>query len=362
MRGTAVVVGAGVAGLAVARGLHAAGWVVEARERGPGLPTSGTALGMWPEAMEALDRLDAGEQVRAMSVEARGALLLRPDGSQIARLGDNRSARLIARPALHTALADGLPADLIRWGSPVETLTDLPEADVVVAADGVHSTLREALWGVRPRDLASITFRGTVPVFVDSATETWGPSRLFGITPQHGEVANWFACLRADALHDGALRRATPETDRPGLLRQLYGNWHPGVLEVLDSLDGTDVDRRRLVEVPPLASYVNGNVVLVGDSAHAMAPNLGRGACESLLDAVCLVQALTHGADVGSALERYDAERRTATTRTVRLARILNRVSTAGRLVPVRDSAVSAAARLASWRPGATLRPAGQDS
>lgn len=87
MRGSAVVIGAGIAGLATARGLLGAGWSVRVLERSSGLPGAGTALGMWPEAMRALDRLGVGEQVRAASVEQRGARLLRPDGTEIAHLG-----------------------------------------------------------------------------------------------------------------------------------------------------------------------------------------------------------------------------------------------------------------------------------
>ena len=91
MRGSAVVIGAGIAGLATARGLLGAGWSVRVLERSSGLPGAGTALGMWPEAMRALDRLGVGEQVRAASVEQRGARLLRPDGTEIAHLEIGRA-------------------------------------------------------------------------------------------------------------------------------------------------------------------------------------------------------------------------------------------------------------------------------
>ena len=115
MRGSAVVIGAGIAGLATARGLLGAGWSVRVLERSSGLPGTGTALGMWPEAMRALDRLGVGEQVRAASVEQRGARLLRPDGTEIAHLGPGRTARLVPRPALLAALAQGLPPDVIQF-------------------------------------------------------------------------------------------------------------------------------------------------------------------------------------------------------------------------------------------------------
>lgn len=341
MHGSAVIIGAGIAGLATARGLLGAGWAVRVLERSPGLPRTGTALGMWPEAMRALDRLGVGEQVRAVSVEQRGARLLRPDGTEIARLDLERTVGLVPRPALLAALAEGLPPDVIAWNSPVADHRVLPGADLVVAADGIHSPTRAALFGVAPRPLGTVALRGTVPGAAGGTTETWGPARLFGITPHDAERTNWFASVRADVLASAGSGRTDPQ-----LLRRLYGDWHPAVRRVLDALGDTPIDRRTLLDVPPLPSYVSGRTVLLGDAAHGMAPNLGRGACEALVDATALVAALTASPDVPGALHRYDAARRRPATRTVRLARLANGVSTARHLLPVRNAVVAAAARL----------------
>ena len=341
MRGSAVVVGAGIAGLATARGLLGAGWSVQVLERSPGLPGTGTALGMWPEAMRALDQLGMGERVRAASVEQRGARLLRPDGTEIARVGPGRSGRLVPRPALLAALAEGLPPDVVACNAPVTDHGALAAEDVVVAADGVHSPVRAALFGVAPRPLGTVALRGTVPGPADGVTETWGPARLFGITPHDAERTNWFASVRADVLDSAGAGCDDPET-----LRRLYGDWHPDVRRVLDALGDNPIDRRTLIDVPPLPSYVQGRTVLLGDAAHGMAPNLGRGACEALIDATALVDALTGGSDVPGSLRRYDVARRRPTTRTVRLARLANSVSTARHWLPVRNVVVAAAGRL----------------
>ncbi len=143
----------------------------------------------------------------------------------------------------------------------------------------------------------------------------------------------------------------------PELLRRLYGDWHPAVRHVLDLLEDTAVDRRTLLDVPRLPSYVQGRTVLLGDAAHGMAPNLGRGAGEALIDATVLVSALAEAADVPGALRRYDAVRRRPTTRTVRLARLANRVSTARHGTAVRNAALAAAATAAGA--GRTVRTRG---
>jgi 2-polyprenyl-6-methoxyphenol hydroxylase-like FAD-dependent oxidoreductase len=92
---------------------------------------------------------------------------------------------------------------------------------------------------------------------------------------------------------------------------------------------------------------VSGNTALLGDAAHAMAPNLGRGACEALVDAVTLGRLLTSGNDIHSALLRYDRARRPATRRLVRGSRAMSSLAMTGRLRPLRDLTLKVAAGLA---------------
>jgi 2-polyprenyl-6-methoxyphenol hydroxylase-like FAD-dependent oxidoreductase len=355
MRGSALVVGGGTAGLAVARGLLAAGWSVEVREREAGPPDRGTALGMWPQAMAALERLGVGDAVRARSVHARGGALLSPAGAPLARVGGG--ARLISRPALHEALSEGVPRGTVVWGARVGGPADLPDADVVVGADGIHSAVRGHAFpgATAPRPLGTVAFRGTLvgallgeppgalSGTVDAVTETWGRGRLFGITPQHPGAVNWFACVRRELLV------GAPQDEGPAaLLGRLYRGWHPAVAAVVGRLDDRWVDRRALLELPRLPSYVTGRHVLVGDAAHAMAPNLGRGACEALLDAVALVEALRSAGSVADGLRRYDRARRGPSRRIARASRLMNAVSTATTAAPARDLLLTAASRVAA--------------
>jgi 2-polyprenyl-6-methoxyphenol hydroxylase-like FAD-dependent oxidoreductase len=342
MQGSALVVGAGVAGLAVARGLVHAGWSVRIYERQAGLATDGTALGMWPSAMRVLDRLDAGSLVRSQAALQRGGSILRPDGSALFKISAKRSAYLISRRSLVNTLGSDLPAGTIQWGCPVKHPADLPDADVVIAADGIHSAVRTSEWTAAPRPLDTIAFRGTVPGSVETATETWGRGRIFGITPNSDHTTNWFACVRQTLLST-----VDPDASSAETLHALYRTWHPRVATVLNGLDG-GIDRRRLYDMPPLDTYVDGRIALVGDAAHAMAPNLGRGACEALIDADTLVDALSGAPDVESGLARYDSGRRRVTRRIVRLARALNRTSTATHAAPVRDAALTVLGRTAN--------------
>ncbi|MFC9786793.1 FAD-dependent monooxygenase [Rhodococcus sp. NPDC127528] len=331
MRGTATVIGGGIGGLTVANYLVRAGWEVRVHERADGPPATGTALGMWPQALAALDEVGLGDQVRARGVPQSSGTILRPDGSTIARVAvRGGTTRLISRPALLRILAE--PASrVLRYGSAVTGPAGYT-SDVVIGADGINSRVRHALFDDRrPRPLRMAAWRGWTPGNAVGACETWGEGALFGTTPRDGDLTNFFAAVR---IEPGALDGGIE------FLRAKFGAWHPGVREILDRLDPAAVLHHDLYDSPALPSYVRGNVALIGDAAHAMAPNLGRGACEAIVDGVALGRALTESPDVAGALRRYDRARRLRTRMLVRASATMARVATAGRGRRVRDGAL----------------------
>jgi 2-polyprenyl-6-methoxyphenol hydroxylase-like FAD-dependent oxidoreductase len=341
----ATVVGGGIGGLAAAIGLHRTGWDVTVFERSREPADAGTGLGLWPDAVRALDRLGVGEAIRARARRQGSGALLRADGSTIAVLDADRIAKrggepvyLLSRPALLGILAGALPAGVLRYG--VEIAAPPDGYDLVVGADGIHSRLRTSLFGDRyaPRYTGATSWRGVVAMDVESGSETWSDGARFGVTPLEPGLTNWYAAVLA------------PEGYRGGLdeLRERFKDWHDPIPRVLDRVDEAAMLRYDLLYLdPPLPTFVPGNVALIGDAAHAMTPDLGQGGCQAMIDGVALAEALAGASNVATGLRAYDARRRRPAQRIAAMSRRVGRIAQARRFTALRDIAVRLAVAVA---------------
>jgi 2-polyprenyl-6-methoxyphenol hydroxylase-like FAD-dependent oxidoreductase len=345
-RPSAIVFGAGIGGLAAAAGLHAGGWDVTVCERAPALEAAGAGLGLGPNGLRALDAIGAGQAARAQAVpqdmgfrSPGGRWLLRSRGDlMVTRFGD--PVILLPRAQVIEALRARVPAaaltlsaavSLVAPGGPgparVRTARGELDADLVVAADGISSAARAALFPGHPglRYTGLTTWRlltgpvaGSVPM-----AETWGRGTIFGVMPlADGRVYCYAAAAAAPGCH-GA--------DEQAELVRRFGGWHEPIPGLLAGVPPSAVLRHDVAELArPLPSFNAGRVVLLGDAAHPMTPSLGQGACQALEDAVVLAGLLA-GADsdaVPSALARYTAIRRPRTTEVVRWSRRAASMST----------------------------------
>ncbi len=349
MTRSVAVVGGGVGGSAAAAGFARDGWRVTVLERAAAPATDGTALGMWPEAVRALDGLGLGDGLRARSVRQSSMSLCRPDGRRLVSIEVDRRrgsvAYLVARPDLVGLLVSALPEGVVRYGRPVDAADVAAlreEYDLVVGADGIRSAARGLLFGEDPADrlrsTGTVAFRGVAAVRVDAGTETWGRGARFGVLP-HGagrERANWYATLPAADVRAAG--------DDLALLRARFGDWHDPIPRVLDRVGEDGYLRHDLCDLHPrLPAYTDGrSLALLGDAAHAMTPDLGQGACQALLDGVALAASL-RGRSIPDGLAAYDRARRRRTQRLVTLARSVHRLAQARRGVRLRDAVLGAA-------------------
>ncbi|MFJ3974443.1 FAD-dependent monooxygenase [Streptomyces sp. NPDC090021] len=370
----AVVVGAGIGGLTAALALHRTGWRVTVCERAPGPAAVGAGIVLAPNALRALDAIGfditrtAGRTLpAAMGLRrADGRWLSRADTAALAaRHGGPPLA--LHRSALAEALAGGLPEGTVRYGAAVTSVDgadgfpvvrtsagDLDgSADLVVAADGIHSPLRRRYFPDHPglRHSGETAWRTVLPASAGPAgtatTETWGRGERFGVVP----LADGRTYVYATAVVPEGYR---PADVRAELLRR-YGTWHDPIPALLERIDPAAVLQHDLYDLAaPLPRFHHGRLAWLGDAAHAMTPNLGQGGCQAVEDAVVLAHLLA-GAGTGgvpAALAAYSVAR-CARTDAIRVrARRAGRIAalTHPLAVALRDLAVRATPDRAAQR------------
>ncbi|HET9449946.1 MAG TPA: NAD(P)/FAD-dependent oxidoreductase, partial [Aggregicoccus sp.] len=179
--------------------------------------------------------------------------------------------------------------------------------ELVVGADGVHSTLREAgRFGARVRRTGTWYVRGLTPeAGAAREEEAWTAAGLFGSFPVRDGA--YFYCSAAHPALRAALERRDLEA-----FRAAWARAYPPSAALLRALPSFDALLLNEVIRVDCRRFADGRRVLVGDAAHAMAPNLGQGANSALVDAAVLLDELQQAPDLDEALRRYDARRRPA--------------------------------------------------
>jgi 2-polyprenyl-6-methoxyphenol hydroxylase-like FAD-dependent oxidoreductase len=338
-----VVVGGGIGGLTAALCLRRNGHEVVVLERRATAEEAGAGISLWPNAMRILRDLGLGPALEASAI-SDGRVTIRTrrgrqlSASEMAGIAERFAAPLcvVHRRHLLDVLRAAVGEDALRLGSTCTAaiqddrsasavLNDggQVEADVVIAADGVGSRLREALLGpASPRDTGIVAWRAVVPTNgfdVEAVTgEAWGRGQLFGAARLTHDRLYWFGSARAPESSD-----RTARAERELLLEQ-FADWHAPIPAIIESTAPEAIIRTPLRELPPMVTWVSGRVALLGDAAHAMLPNLGQGGCQAIEDAAVLAASLANGADVPEALRAYERSRKPRAEKVARQSRLMS--------------------------------------
>ncbi|MFF1383696.1 FAD-dependent monooxygenase [Arthrobacter sp. NPDC058288] len=334
------IVGGGIAGLALAATLDSGRFHVTVHEQRNTLPTVETSLAMWPEAQQALATVGILPEIQAAG-SAFEAMALRDVSGKAWFRAEVAGVIGVSRADLLRLLDAAVPETVARVFGAV---TSLPGPGLVVGADGVHSVVRRERWGPRSLERLSpyLALRGIIdePVPVDEGGEYWGRGELFGIAPASRQRTYWYASYRSDLGPGGVDVAAALD-----LTRRRFSGKAPGIGRVLAGAAPEATLAQRIWTVPALRRYTRDGTVLVGDAAHGMTPNLGRGACEALVDSVVLA-GLLNSRPLPEALRAYN-KRRVVRSQALRVASsAMTRLVLAESAQPLRDRILSVAGRL----------------
>jgi 2-polyprenyl-6-methoxyphenol hydroxylase-like FAD-dependent oxidoreductase len=362
----AVVVGAGIGGLAASLVLSRVAARVTLVERAERPSEVGAALALAPNGMAVLDRLGllaaveaVGARIQRMDIRsATGRRLLTAGMPDLGAGLDHGIA--VRRTDLHRLLLEavaGVPSVETRFGcvavsaDPIGKLriSGLGElrADVVVGADGVSSAVRSTGGFVTRVSSGSSYVRAIVtgrasPWF----EEYWTPLGSFGQAPLDGNLVYFWAAAHVAGAAEAVARRDL------GAFRQEWRRVLPAAADLLERVSSFDDLLINTVRRVDCHRWFSGHLVLLGDAAHAMAPNLGQGANSALVDGVVLAEELAGASSVMDALAGYDKRRRPPARRLQQAAELLQRlcgiehVST----VRVRDALFAGLARFPRLR------------
>lgn len=332
-----LIAGGGIGGLTTALALLREGYAVEIFEGARSWGNVGAGVTLAPNAMLGFAHLGICDAITRRSIEPdKQAVRHWSDGRVLLTLerGD-RMRRLYGAPYLYTHRADlhdvlvkavKEAGGAIHLGAPVLsaaaddagatlTLADgrTAHGDLVIAADGVKSTIRRMVETAQPHFTGHIAFRAVVPVsdalrdFADAPGSVLGPERMVVFYPlRGGELLNIVFFARQPGWTDDGWTIPATRSE----LRAIFAGWCDPVQTMIDHAVEDQLFKWAINARAPLTTWtIDDRIVLLGDAAHAMTPFMGQGASSAIEDGVVLARALKASADLPQALRRYEKAR-----------------------------------------------------
>lgn len=312
------IIGGGLAGLATAAALCRIGTEAEVFEQSPALGEIGAGVNVSPQAINALRAIGLGDKIAAVANIAPGVLTrdmntgaplhYRDQTAAAARFGAGPHS--FHRADLLQALASGVDPRSIHLDHRLIGLEERTacvelafangsrrEADLVIGADGIHSSVRHVLYGDdNPTYTGQMVWRALLPggeipadVLEPSGHVQWlGRGRHFFAYYLRGrDVVN----IVTQEDTDKWVEEGWSIPGDPDAMRASFPNPEPLLAALLRRVN--QCSQWGLFMRPVTDNWGHGRIALIGDAAHAMLPNAGQGASQSFEDAYILARWLT---------------------------------------------------------------------
>lgn len=343
LRGRALIAGGGIGGLTAALCLARVGFEVSVFEQAPEFGEIGAGLQISPNGSRVLHHLGLAPELGALAFLPAGLEFRSWRSGKVLSssvLGDRlvaaygfpyyhihrgdllrllvEAARREARIELHTgARVDGFEQN--GAGLRASVVGGAGEAvhrgAVLVGADGIHSQVREGLFGPQaPKFTGNLAWRALVPaerlpkgMVRPVGSAWWGPGRHFvHYFVRGGALVNCVAVVEKT----GWEVESWTEPGEHAELRADFAGWHEEIQALIDGMDRSSLYKWALHDRPPMPCWSQGAVTLLGDACHPMLPFMAQGAAAAIEDAAVLAACLADGAAPAAGLKRYEGLRR----------------------------------------------------
>jgi 2-polyprenyl-6-methoxyphenol hydroxylase-like FAD-dependent oxidoreductase len=344
------IIGAGIGGLTAYHALKHHGIAVDLYEAAPMLHEVGAGIVMPSNALQVLARLGLaesllkqGRRLNQFQVQDVRGEVLQDMNLAIYEKQYGYGSVGIHRAALQSLLMQGVTSERLHLGHTCTHISSHDEvaeitfsdgtthrAQVVIAADGIHSVVRRQLFPAQQlRYAGEVAYRGVVsfdlpPSLTQSAREIWGRGCRFGFLGIGDRQVDWFAAIVAPPGRAGTAETITQA------LRRLAALFPDPVPQLLRATAPEAIIQTDLYDISPsLKTWHCGRVVLLGDAAHATTPNLGQGAAQAIEDAYVLANTLSHQATPDAAFRAFERIRRGKVNAIVRNSWLLGKLAQA---------------------------------
>ena len=331
------IIGAGMGGLAAAAMLLRKGMDVAVYEQAPAFARLGAGIQQGPNAVKALRGIGLEERLRDVAYRPEktsyrkavdGEVMWEREQGDLFEQKYGAPHLLLHRAELHAALASAVPEAHINLGKAMTGFEQgadgvrisfadgtTADADVMIAADGVHSIVRDAVAGPgEQRFTGRVAYRTTFPASLMNGREIEGSTKwmaedrhivIYYLNEAHDEI--YFVTSTPEPAFNLESWSTKGDMDE---LRAAYAGFHPEVRAVMEACPSAH--KWALITREPLPTWHKGRIALLGDACHPMTPYMAQGAGMAIEDAAILARCLEGAGqgDIASAFAKYEAIRK----------------------------------------------------